>query len=151
MRLGYSGANVFIEARFYFTLGFSSGGVLLWPAPYAWVTICLSPKSVVNMLHPDLEIPFLLAFCAANTPISRGCFLHYWTFVRQIHWSPVDYSHKWYRLSKFFLMLASTRRVSCWIYFEGCGDLRGRGGHVMWNCTSQNISHTSFIFGGCWC
>ena len=151
LRLRYSGANVFIEARFYFTLGLSSGGVLFWPVPYAWLTICLSQESVVHMWYPDLEILSLLAFCAANTLISRWCFLHYWTFVRQIHWSPVDYSHKWYRLSIFSLTLASTRWASCWIYCRVCGDLRGRGGHVMWNCTSRNISYASFIFGGCWC
>ena len=35
LRIGYFGVNAFIEARFYFTLGFSSGGVLFWSAPSA--------------------------------------------------------------------------------------------------------------------
>ena len=30
LRLGYFGVNAFIEARFYFTLGFSRGGVLFF-------------------------------------------------------------------------------------------------------------------------
>ena len=148
----YSGVTVFIEARFYFTLGFSGGGVLFWSTPYAWLTICLSQESVVHMWNPDLEILSVsLAFCAANAPISRGCFLHYWTFVRQIHWSPVDYSDKWYRFWIFSLTLASTSWVSCWKYCRLYGDLRGHGSHVMWNCTSRNISHAPFIFGGGWC
>ena len=152
LSLGYFGVNAFIEARFYFTLGFSSGGVLFWSAPYAWMPICLSEQSVVHMWYYDLELLSVsLAFYAANTPISRGCFLHYWTFVWQIHWSPVDHSDKWYRLSIFSLVLASTMWVSCWIYSRVYGDLRGHGGHVIWNCSSRNILHASFIFGCRWC
>ena len=147
LRLGHFGVNVFIEARFYLTLGFSSGGVLFLVG-----TVCLSEPSVVHMWYYDLEkLSVSLAFYAANTPISRGCYLHYWTFVWQIHWSPVDYSDMWYRLSIFSLVLASTMWVSCWIYSRVYGDLRGYGGHVMWNCTSRNILHASFIFGCRWC
>ena len=127
---------------------FCTGSVFL-STPYAWMPICLSQKSVVHLWCHDLEmLSVSLAFCTANTPISRVCFLHYWIFVRQIHCSPVDYSDKWYRPSIFPLMLASTRLVSCWIYSRVYDDLRGHGDHVMWNCTSYKISHASFIFGG---
>ena len=44
LRLGYFGVNAFIEARFYFTLGFSSGGVLVLVG-----TVCLSEQSMVHM------------------------------------------------------------------------------------------------------
>ena len=128
LRLRHDGIIVFIEACFYLTLGFWGGGVLFWSAPYAWMPVCLSQESVVHMWYHDLDmLSVSLAFWAANTPISRGCFLHYWTFV---HWSPVDYSDKWYRPSIFSLMLASTRWVICWIYSRVYSDLRGHGGHA---------------------
>ena len=122
-------------------------GLLKWRSAFSVGTVCLD--AYLHMWYHDLEmLSVSLAFCAANTPISRGCFLHYWTFV---HLSPVDYSDKWYRLSIFSLMLASTRWVSCWIYSRVHCELRGHGGHVMWLCTIRNISHASFIFCGRWC
>ena len=41
LRLGHFGVNAFIEARFYFTLGFSSGGVLFFLVG----AVCLSEQS----------------------------------------------------------------------------------------------------------
>ena len=52
LRLGHFGVNAFIEARFYFTLGFSSGGVLFFLVG----NVCLSEQSVVHMWYYDLEM-----------------------------------------------------------------------------------------------
>ena len=94
-------------------------GLLKWRSVFLVGTVYLDaylPFTTVCGAHVILWLRN--AFCiislyAANTPISRGCFLHYWTFVWQIHWSPFDYSDKLYRLSIFSLVLVSTMWVSC--------------------------------------
>ena len=37
---------------------------------------------------------FVLMFQSSDETMTRNCFLHCWYFVRGIHWSQVDFSHK---------------------------------------------------------
>ena len=75
-------------------------------------------------------------------------FLHYWPFVRGIHWSPVDSPHKgqWRGAFMFFFIFAWTNG---WAKTGDTSDLRWHSAHydvtVMWNLTSENVLHiTSF-------
>ena len=86
LRLGHFGVNAFIEARFYFTLGFSSGGVLFfWSAPSA----CQNSQIFFASDYPDntpgraLHIFALAKVAKIIWSVSRDPWYHFCTMPQQ--------------------------------------------------------------------
>ena len=88
----------------------------------------MGPFFIIFILHRYILITSHWAKCFAWWRHQMEIFLHYWPFVRGIHWWPVDSPHKgqWRGALMFSLIYAST---NSWANNRDAGDLRRHRAH----------------------